>query len=218
MAFSSEQLAEVKKQIINQINSTFPEDKKADSVSKIEAMNDSELINFLEQNNLIRDEAGNPVESGNCVFCSIISGEIPSTKIKENENSIAILELNPLSEGHTLIIPKKHQNEIPEETKKFAEEIKNLLKESLNPKDVLLEHGDFFGHAMINAIPIYTDSIPTERQKSFPEELNKIKERILSKSPSEKPPEESEKEPLEIKNPEIEKINLENIKFPRRIP
>lgn len=214
MAFSPEQLSEVKKQIINQINSTFPEDKKAESISRIEAMNDSELISFLEQNNLIRDESGNPVESGNCVFCSIISGEIPSTKIKESENSIAILELNPLSEGHTLIMPKKHQSEIPEETKKLAEEIKKILKESLNPKDVLLEQGEFFGHAMINAVPIYTDSIPTERKKSTPEELNKVKEKILSNTPAEKPKEKIQ----ENKTPETEKINLENIKFPKRIP
>ena len=215
MAFSPEQISEIKKQIISQINSTFPEDKKAESISRIESMNDSEIIEFLEQNNLIRDEQGNPAESGNCVFCSILSGQIPSTKISEDKNSVAILELNPLSEGHTLIIPKEHRNEIPEETEEFAKKIKSLLKNSLNPKDVLLEHGSLFGHAMINAIPVYTDQIETQRKKSTPEELKKTKEKIFSETSSKNIKKSEEKNE---KTNEPEKINLKNMKIPRRIP
>ena len=43
-----------------------------------------------------------------CIFCKIIKGEIPSTKIYEDEKVIAILDLYPDSDCHTLIIPKKH--------------------------------------------------------------------------------------------------------------
>ena len=48
----------------------------------------------------------------NCIFCKIISGEIPSAKIYEDEKVFAFLELNPLAEGHTLLIPKKHAQDI----------------------------------------------------------------------------------------------------------
>ncbi len=41
------------------------------------------------------------------VFSKIISGEIPSYKIKENENFIAFLDVSPLVRGHVLIVPKK---------------------------------------------------------------------------------------------------------------
>lgn len=44
----------------------------------------------------------------NCIFCKIVAGEIPSTKIYEDEDFLAFLDIRPLSSGHTLIIPKKH--------------------------------------------------------------------------------------------------------------
>ena len=44
----------------------------------------------------------------NCIFCKIINSEIPCTKIYEDENYLAFLDVEPKSEGHTLLIPKKH--------------------------------------------------------------------------------------------------------------
>ena len=43
-----------------------------------------------------------------CIFCKIVKGEIDSAKIWEDENFLAFLDANPKCEGHTLIIPKKH--------------------------------------------------------------------------------------------------------------
>jgi histidine triad (HIT) family protein len=43
-----------------------------------------------------------------CIFCKIIAGEIPSKKVFEDQIILAILDINPISEGHSLIIPKKH--------------------------------------------------------------------------------------------------------------
>ncbi|KAI9481532.1 MAG: HIT-like domain-containing protein [Benjaminiella poitrasii] len=48
--------------------------------------------------------------SDNCIFCKIIKGEIPSNKIAETDKSYAFLDINPLSEGHALIIPKYHSD------------------------------------------------------------------------------------------------------------
>ncbi|MBT5807644.1 HIT domain-containing protein, partial [Candidatus Uhrbacteria bacterium] len=42
----------------------------------------------------------------NCIFCGIISGEIPSHKIYEDSNVVAFLDINPVKDGHTLIVPK----------------------------------------------------------------------------------------------------------------
>ena len=44
----------------------------------------------------------------NCIFCKIVKGEIPSTKIYEDENFLAFLDIRPIAPGHTQIIPKKH--------------------------------------------------------------------------------------------------------------
>ena len=43
-----------------------------------------------------------------CLFCNIISGTIPCTKVYEDDNFLAFLDIHPLSPGHTLVIPKKH--------------------------------------------------------------------------------------------------------------
>ena len=43
-----------------------------------------------------------------CIFCKIINGEIPSSKVYEDEDFIAFLDINPVHKGHTLLIPKKH--------------------------------------------------------------------------------------------------------------
>ncbi len=44
----------------------------------------------------------------NCIFCKIVAGELPAAKLYENEGVLAFLDMGPLSEGHTLVIPKAH--------------------------------------------------------------------------------------------------------------
>ena len=43
-----------------------------------------------------------------CVFCKIANGEISSSKVYEDANFIAFLDIHPVSDGHLLIIPKQH--------------------------------------------------------------------------------------------------------------
>lgn len=43
-----------------------------------------------------------------CIFCKIISGEIPSTKVYEDENVLAFRDINPMAPKHVVIIPKRH--------------------------------------------------------------------------------------------------------------
>ena len=60
----------------------------------------------------------------NCIFCKIISNEIPSQKIFEDETTFAFLDINPVSKGHALVISKKHYEtlvDVPEE------ELKQLI-------------------------------------------------------------------------------------------
>lgn len=47
-----------------------------------------------------------------CLFCKIISGEIQSTKVYEDNMTFAFLDVNPTNIGHTLVIPKKHSRNI----------------------------------------------------------------------------------------------------------
>jgi histidine triad (HIT) family protein len=45
---------------------------------------------------------------GDCIFCKIASGQIPSTKIYEDEVVVAFLDIGPVSDGHTLVMPRQH--------------------------------------------------------------------------------------------------------------
>lgn len=46
--------------------------------------------------------------SSDCIFCKIINGDIPSSKILETENIFAFMDIGPLSVGHCLFVPKRH--------------------------------------------------------------------------------------------------------------
>ena len=48
----------------------------------------------------------------NCVFCKIINGEIPSTTVYEDEDVKAFLDISQATPGHTLLVPKKHVQDI----------------------------------------------------------------------------------------------------------
>ncbi|SJZ76380.1 HIT family protein [Anaerorhabdus furcosa] len=47
-----------------------------------------------------------------CIFCKIIEGELPSSKVYEDEHIVAILDIAQVTYGHTLVIPKKHCSDI----------------------------------------------------------------------------------------------------------
>ena len=47
-----------------------------------------------------------------CIFCKIIAGELPSYKVFEDEHTLAFLDINPVSPGHTLVVPKRHAKNI----------------------------------------------------------------------------------------------------------
>ena len=45
-----------------------------------------------------------------CIFCRIASGSVPSSKVWEDDGFMAFLDINPINEGHTLVIPKAHHD------------------------------------------------------------------------------------------------------------
>jgi histidine triad (HIT) family protein len=49
-----------------------------------------------------------------CIFCKIVSGEIPSDNIYEDDQVVAFLDIRPVSRGHALVVPKKHSADLLE--------------------------------------------------------------------------------------------------------
>ncbi len=84
--------------------------------------------------------------NGDCPFCQIVAGELPSTKVAESEKCIAILDLNPVNFGHTLIIPKKHSanmldadDDVLEEMILFTKHVAQAILKGLNYEAFNLE-------------------------------------------------------------------------------
>ncbi|CDQ40709.1 MULTISPECIES: HIT family protein [Virgibacillus] len=77
---------------------------------------------------------------GDCVFCKIIDGEIPSAKVYEDEHVYAFLDISQVTKGHTLVIPKTHVKNIYETPPEIAAalfervpKIAKAIKETYQP-------------------------------------------------------------------------------------
>ena len=118
-----------------------------------------------------------------CLFCKIISGEIPSDKVYEDEDTIAFLDINPVAYGHTLVVPKKHfQNmeEIPQaELNKVMSTVKRIgqaIKEKLGAPSYNIgenndrEAGQIIPHIHFHVIPRFgKDNLKLWPQGPYPE-------------------------------------------------
>ena len=120
----------------------------------------------------------------NCLFCKIIKGEIPSYKVYENEHTLAFLDINPESYGHTLIIPKNHfknYQDIDLETIKNVNEtgkiIFDKIKTNLNPDGIRLVQNNGIiqdvPHYHLHIIPVYKKD--KDNKNNFEEVLKAIK-------------------------------------------
>lgn len=99
-----------------------------------------------------------------CIFCKIVKGEIPSLKVWEDEKHIAILDINPNTEGMTLLIPKDHfdsdATDMPEkdytELMLSAKKLAKVLEKKLNVKRVaIVMEGLGVNHVHVKFYPIH---------------------------------------------------------------
>ena len=80
-----------------------------------------------------------------CIFCKIVRGEIPCFKILEDDRVMSFADVNPINTGHTLIIPKRHAENIWEidgedlaAIHRASLKIAKAMKTSLNPDGIAL--------------------------------------------------------------------------------
>ncbi|MDD5791206.1 MAG: HIT family protein [Erysipelotrichaceae bacterium] len=105
-----------------------------------------------------------------CIFCEIVKGNIPSSKVYEDERSIGILDISQATKGHTLIIPKKHYDNIldmPDDeyaalmlkAKETAHKLKKLNPNGFNIlSNINPAAGQSVMHAHIHIIPRYDEN------------------------------------------------------------
>jgi histidine triad (HIT) family protein len=123
-------------------------------------------------------QAKNRIAQPDCTSCKIITGPLPSHLIYEDSHSIAILSIDPLTDGHTLVIPKNHtpkfwQMEDDEEYINLmltARKVAQALNKTFHPEHILeLAEGLDINHVHIHIIPA---------QKSYSELANEHKSTV----------------------------------------
>ncbi|MDD5720878.1 MAG: HIT domain-containing protein [Candidatus Pacebacteria bacterium] len=112
----------------------------------------------------------------NCIFDKIIKGEIPCTKVYEDENFLAFLDIQPVADGHLLLIPKKHMvwmQDADDETIcgifKLAKKLMLAIKKGIGCDYVQLSIvGKDVPHFHIHLIPRFlNDNLPMFRTKIY---------------------------------------------------
>lgn len=214
MPLTPEQAEKIKKSLIEQLEKSPQEDKEK-IINYVKDLNPEEFEEFLKQNKIEVEnlEKSEPREQ-KCIFCSIINNEIPSYKIAETKKAIAILEINPLSKGHSIVLPTEHVpvEKLPKSALSLAQKIAKKIKKKLKPEDIKIETSGLMGHAMINIIPLYKE--PLKKTKASEEELKKLQYKLESKKRVSRKIKEKTKTKEEI-DKELSKLPKISFRIPR---
>jgi histidine triad (HIT) family protein len=129
-----------------------------------------------------------------CIFCKIVSGEIPSHKLDEDDKTLAFLDINPWTRGHSLVIPKEHSRNIYDidpgdlaamhvAAQRLAQRLRDRLNcEGMNTvqsSEVAAMQTVF--HTHVHVIPRYSDDglkLPAHPQPAEHEELAGLAEEL----------------------------------------
>lgn len=88
-----------------------------------------------------------------CIFCKIIKKEIPSDIILETDLSLAFTDINPLSQGHVLVIPKEHAEKMHENSDEALSDILSVIKQIVKASPVeeynILQNNGRIAHQLV---------------------------------------------------------------------
>jgi histidine triad (HIT) family protein len=181
MALSKEEIEVFKKQLRKQVGE-WPEDQKSKAEEQINALSEQELEEMLKQQGGVQSSV-----SQKGIFRMIVDGDIPSKKIDESKDVIAVVSKRAASKGHVLIIPKKVVGEVkglPNSAFTLAKKITKKMGSKLKTEGVEIQTASVFGEIVINVIPVYDKPIDlTQTYEASDEEIEEVyrKLRVVKK-------------------------------------
>ena len=208
MPLTLEQVQELKAQLKEQVQH-LPEAQRQQAEEHIENMSANALEAMLQQQQ-VRSS------SKKTIFRMIVDGDVESAKIADNADAVAVLDINPISKGHMIIIPKQavtRTSDIPKGATQLAEHLARSLLSFLQAKKIDIIPDMKFNEAYLHLLPVYQKhdaplTLASPRSSASPAELQELAESIK----------------LFIEKPQPEKITqtkpmpTESLKLPRRIP
>ncbi|MBI2451669.1 HIT domain-containing protein [Candidatus Pacearchaeota archaeon] len=203
MVLTEEQTRQVKESLRKQVEHLPPE-KRKEAEEQIDSMSVEAIESGLKMSGGGREE----------IFRMIANKEIDAVIVEENSEAIAVLELNPLTRGHILVIPKEKVNvggNISDSIIEFAKSLAKKVQRNLKANKVKVSMENKFGEAIIELIPEYEKPLEQikQRKKADVKELEQVKKEINTVV--------IEKPKLEVIKRE-ERVQREFLKLKRRIP
>jgi len=175
----------------------MPEQQMPQQQAPQQQMSEEQIKALQEKIKQMTPEELKEFQKKQCIFCQIVAGKVQSKKVYEDEDAIAILDVNPANPGHLLIMPKEHYSIMPQMPEEEVGHIflvaKALSNASLRALEVqgsniIVANGVAAGqraqHFMVHLIPRKdNDGVGFQvPQKTIPEEELKKVSKILSKS------------------------------------
>ena len=191
------------------------EEQQKELQEKLSKMSPEELLEFQKQQ---------------CIFCQIIGGKIPAKKVFENEKCLAILDINPATKGHILLLPKEHFAIMPQLPDaelaplfSTAQQLSQLLLRGLRVDGTTLfianglAAGQRSQHFLLHLIPRKEGDglLPLQEKLLSHDDLNKSKALIqdrLNQLLGKK------NEPSQKAKPQVEKLKLKKRELPKPEP
>lgn len=173
-----EQLDENQVHRLNEI-SKLPKEQQQLELQKFLSTLSPEQMEFLKSQ-----------QKQQCIFCSIVEYQVPHYRIYEDNSFIGILDINPASKGHVIIIPKKHYKFINEVHEDFSIPIKKItdkIYQALETDTSIiisngLNAGQKLNHVSIHVIPRYENdniNLDWHSNKANEEELKELSQKLM---------------------------------------
>ncbi|MEA2479817.1 MAG: histidine triad family protein [Thermoleophilaceae bacterium] len=129
-----------------------------------------------------------------CIFCAIVAGDAPATKVDEDEHTIAFMDIHPWTRGHALVIPKRHAANIWEisdddlhHVMAAAKRLALRMRETIQPDGINILNStnkaawQTVFHFHVHVIPRYEDDplqLPTQPKEGHKDEIAAVSEQL----------------------------------------
>lgn len=180
MPLSPEEQEDVREQLREQV-AHLPEEKKVQALQQIASLTPEALEELVKQSK----ERADTGEEGDkqSIFRMIVEKKIPSNILAETPQALAVLDINPISPGHTLIIPKKPVTKATRLSPSFfqlAKRIGKRMTSKAGAQSIEITTQEAFGETIIHIIPGYGKplSLSSPRTKATPEQLTAIQQKL----------------------------------------
>jgi len=172
---SKEDIDLARKQLSEQIEKMPDGQQKESARMQLVGMSDEAISAMVEQQ---RQSAGGAREQRS-VFRMIVDGSIPSKKVDENKDAIAVVSIRPVSKGHVIIIPKtlaRDAKELPSGALILAKSVAAKMVSRLKAIATEIQTSRAFDEVIVNVIPVYDKRVDVNSPayEASEDELNEV--------------------------------------------